>query len=91
MASRSARTLEEMNKQSISNKDELERVNTRCFKRRGILYVPTFTKANNTAVQYVGPGYGTNNKTLYSEMELLCTGAVSCTQMLWRRGYIKNA
>jgi hypothetical protein len=91
MASRSARTIEEKNQQSINNKDELERVKTRCFKRRGILYVPTFSKANSTAVQYVGPGYGTNNKTHYSEMELLCMGATTCTEMLWRRGYIKNA
>ena len=90
MASRSARTLEEKNKKSISNKDELERVNTRCFKRKGILYVPTYAKTSSPGVEYVGPGYGTNNKTLYSEMELLCMGAVSCTEMLWRRGHIKT-
>lgn len=40
---------------------------------------------------FVGPGYGRQNHTTYTERELIERGAVVGLEFLWRRAYTKRA
>jgi hypothetical protein len=51
------------------------------FIKDGITYVPHYRNINI----FVGPGYGKDNSTRYSEIQLLSMGAEKAYMFLWPR------
>jgi len=61
--------------------DKAQLFSAKVFVKNGITYVPHFRNSD----VYVGPGYGSHNKNLYSESDLLSCGAKPEISMLWSR------
>lgn len=86
---RPIRTLEEKRleaeKGKLQSKNYLEKEWTKCFKLGHIVFVPTYTRRNAIAVEYVGPEFMSENKRRYTEFELRRMGAVATEEYLWKR------
>lgn len=59
----------------------MDRQLTAAFRLGGIVYVPHYLDAT----LFVGPGYGKQNRKLYSAGELRDMGAVAVSEFLWPR------
>lgn len=64
------------NKESV-----MDRQLSGAFRLNGITYLPHYLDAS----LFVGPGYGKQNRKLYSANELRDMGAVAVSEFLWPR------
>jgi hypothetical protein len=64
--------------------DTVDRIENYAYQLNGVTYLPHYRNEN----LFVGPGYPTHNKFVYTVDDLLWVGANRINLMLWSRGKI---
>jgi hypothetical protein len=62
--------------------DTVDRVENNAYQLNGVTYLPHYRNDG----YFVGPGYPTHNRSVYTVSELLTAGASRISLMLWSRG-----
>ena len=62
--------------------DTVDRIENHAFQLNAVTYLPHYRNDQF----FVGPGYPTHNRSVYTISELMAAGATRISLMLWSRG-----